>query len=114
MVDVPPEAYSFIWLYTWPAASTLNVKVDSSIPFVRKTHDFSLGLTYGEAKRRAHDHDHPHHLLHSATRGIARRSRYRQRKACPKAASPGLTLRLLPVLTSNSVLFREIVVSYSG
>ena len=27
---------SFVWLYTWPAASTLNVTMDSGIPFVRK------------------------------------------------------------------------------
>ena len=37
MVDVPPRyTNSFVWLYTWPAASTLNVAVDSGIPFVRK------------------------------------------------------------------------------
>ena len=27
---------SFVWLYTWPAASTLNVVVDSDIPSTRK------------------------------------------------------------------------------
>ena len=27
---------SFVWLYIWPAASTLNVAVDSGIPFARK------------------------------------------------------------------------------
>ena len=33
-----PSRYtnSFVWLYTWPAASTLNVVVDSGIPFARK------------------------------------------------------------------------------
>ena len=35
--DVPPRYMnSFVWLYTWPAASTLNVAVDSGIPLVRK------------------------------------------------------------------------------
>ena len=27
---------SFVWLYTWPAASTLNMAVDSGIPFALK------------------------------------------------------------------------------
>ena len=36
-VGIPPRyTNSFVWLYTWPAASTLNVAVDSGIPFVRK------------------------------------------------------------------------------
>ena len=48
----PRYTISFVWFYTWPAASTLNVTADSGIPFVR----------YGEAKRRAHNHDNPHHF----------------------------------------------------
>ena len=33
----PPRCtHSFVWLYTWPAASTLNVPVDAGIPFARK------------------------------------------------------------------------------
>ena len=37
VVDVPPRyTNSFVWLYTWPAASTLNMAVDSGIPFVLK------------------------------------------------------------------------------
>ena len=37
VVDVPPRyTSSIVWSYTWPAASTLNVAVDSDIPFVRK------------------------------------------------------------------------------
>ena len=36
-VNVPPRyTNSLVWLYTWPAASTLNMAVDSSIPFVRR------------------------------------------------------------------------------
>ena len=31
-------------------------------PLRALTYDLSLSLRYGEAKRRAHDHDHPHHL----------------------------------------------------
>ena len=30
----PRYANSFVWLYTWPAASTLNVAVDSGITFI--------------------------------------------------------------------------------
>ena len=37
VVDVSPRYINlFIWLYTWPAASTLNLAVDSGIPFARK------------------------------------------------------------------------------
>ena len=37
VVDASPEVYnSFVWLYTWPAASTLNMSMDSGIPFARK------------------------------------------------------------------------------
>ena len=32
----PRYTNSFVWLYTCPTASTLNVAVDSGIPFVRK------------------------------------------------------------------------------
>ena len=35
VVDVSPRyTNSFVWLYTWPAASTLNVAMESGIPFV--------------------------------------------------------------------------------
>ena len=35
--DVPPRyTNSFVWLYTWSIAYSLNVAVDSGIPFVRK------------------------------------------------------------------------------
>ena len=32
----PRYTNSFVWLYTWPTASTLNVAVDSGIPFTRQ------------------------------------------------------------------------------
>ena len=32
----PRYTNTFVWLYTWPAASTLNMAVDSGIPFVGK------------------------------------------------------------------------------
>ena len=32
----PRYTNSFVWFYTWPAASTLNVAVDPGIPFARK------------------------------------------------------------------------------
>ena len=39
MVGVPPEVYKLVRLmelYTWPAASTLKMAVDSGIPFASK------------------------------------------------------------------------------
>ena len=37
MVDVPPEVYKLVRLVvTWFATSTLNMLVDSGIPFARK------------------------------------------------------------------------------
>ena len=37
MVDVPPEVHKLVRLVVhWPAASTLNMVVDSGIPFARK------------------------------------------------------------------------------
>ena len=37
VVNVSPRyRNSFVWLYTLPAASTVNVEVDSGIPFARK------------------------------------------------------------------------------
>ena len=32
----PRYTKSFVWLYTWPAASTLNMAVDFGIPFAHK------------------------------------------------------------------------------
>ena len=32
----PRYENSFVWLYTWPVVSTLNMAVDSGIPFARK------------------------------------------------------------------------------
>ena len=44
VVEVPPRyTNSFVWLYTWPAASTLKVAVDYRIPFVRKHMISTLG-----------------------------------------------------------------------
>ena len=36
-IVVAPEVYElFLWAFTWPSPSTLNMAVDSSIPLVRK------------------------------------------------------------------------------
>ena len=36
-LTAPPRySNSAVWLYTWPAASTLNMAVDSGIPFARQ------------------------------------------------------------------------------
>ena len=87
---------SFVWMYTWSAASTLNVVVDSGIPFVRK-HMISV-LAFDTARPNAAHTTMITPSSCSAARGITRRSRHRQRKACLKVASTGgLTLRqLLP------------------
>ena len=37
----PMYTNSFVWFYTWAAASTLNMAADSGIPFARK-HMFSV------------------------------------------------------------------------
>ena len=58
----PRYTNSFVWLYTQPAASTLNTAVESDTAFVHKHMISVLGLRYGEVKRRAHDYDHPHNL----------------------------------------------------
>ena len=36
VVDVTPEVYELVRVYTWSAVSTLNVAVASGIPLVRK------------------------------------------------------------------------------
>ena len=36
LTSPPRYTNSFVWLYTWPVASTLNMAVDSGIPFVCK------------------------------------------------------------------------------
>ena len=91
----PRYTNSFVWLYTWPAASTLNVAVDSGIPFARK-HMISVLASDTVRPNAAHSSRSPPSSS-SADRVISRRPCHRQRKACSKAASRGLTLRqLLP------------------
>ena len=88
----PRYRHSFVWLYTWPAA---NVAVDSGIPFARKHMISVLASDTGGQTPRTRPRSPP--SSSSAARAISRRPRHRQRKACPKATSPGLTLRqLLP------------------
>ena len=97
MVDVPPGyTNSFVCLYTWPAASTLNMAVDSGIPFARKRM-ISVVVSNTMRPNAAHTTVITTRIFFSCSG--ARRPRHRQHKACPKAASPGLTLRqfLLPV-----------------
>ena len=89
----PRYTNSFVWLYTWPAASTLNMAVDSSIPFARK-HITSV-LAPDTLRPNAAHTTTITPSSSSAARVIAKRPRYRQRKACLKAASRGETLRQL-------------------
>ena len=49
----PRYTNSFVWLYTWPAASTLNVAVDFGIPFARK-HMISVLVSYMVRPNAAH------------------------------------------------------------
>ena len=92
VVDVPPRyTNSLVWLYTLPFASTLNVEVDSGIPFVRK-HMVSVFASDTVRPNAAHTTTITPIIFLSYS-GIARRLRHRQHKACPKAPSPGLALR---------------------
>ena len=63
VVDVPPEVYELVRLVVHLARG-LYAECGGGLrhPLRALTHDLSLGLRYGEAKRRAHDHDHLHHL----------------------------------------------------
>ena len=72
----PRYTNSVVWWYTWLAASTLNMAVDSGISFARK---------YGEAKRRTLPRSLPSSFL--VARVIARRPRHRQHKAYSREAS---------------------------
>ena len=66
MVGFTPEEYELVRLAVHLASclSTLIIvaAVESGTPFVRRHNYLSLGLPYGEAKRRALAHDHLHHL----------------------------------------------------
>ena len=99
----PRYTNSFVWLYTWPAASTLNVAVDPDIRFARK-HMISV-LASDTVRPNAAHSSRPPPSSSSAARVISRRPRHRQRKACPKAASRGLTLRQLLPLAPPAPLF---------
>ena len=43
----PRYTNSFVWLYAWPAASTLNLAVDSGVPFARILKPGFQGLLVG-------------------------------------------------------------------
>ena len=96
VIDVPPEVYELVRLVVHLTRCPYAEYGGLRHRLRAYTHDFSLCLQYGETKRRAHDHNHPHHLS-QLLGGLRDRPRHRQRKACPVAASPGLALRqLLP------------------
>ena len=62
--NVPPEVYKLVrWVVR--LARYLYAKCGSGLPnhLCKQTHDLSLGLRYGEVKRHAHNHAHPHQLL---------------------------------------------------
>ena len=63
VVGILPEVYELVRLVV-RLASCFYAEYGGGPrhPFCAYRHDLSLGLRYGEAKRRAHDHDHPHHL----------------------------------------------------
>ena len=88
----PTITNSFGWLYTWPAASTLNMAVDSGIPFVRK-HIISVLASDTMRPNAVHT---PKHTPSSSSVAwvVARRL---------KTTSPGLAVRqlLLPAPLSR-------------
>ena len=63
LVDVPPKAYDLVRLVVH-LVGCLYSEHGGGLwhPLRLFTHDLSLGLRFGEAKRRAHDHDHAHRL----------------------------------------------------
>ena len=63
VVDVSPEVYKLVCMVVH-LARCLYAECGGGLrhPLRAYAHDLSLGLRYSEAKRRAHDHDHPHHL----------------------------------------------------
>ena len=69
----PRYTNSFVWLHPWPAALARCLYSECGSGFwylfCAQTHYLTFGLRYGEARRRAHDHEHPHHLPH-LSRGL--------------------------------------------
>ena len=63
VVDLPPEVYELVRVVVH-LAHCLYAECGGGLrhPLRVLTHDLNLGLRHGEAKRRSHDHDHPHHL----------------------------------------------------
>ena len=59
VVDVSPEGYKLVRLVVYLARC---LYAGLRHPYRAYTHDVSLGLRYGYAKRHAHDHNHLHHL----------------------------------------------------
>ena len=64
VVDVSPEVYKLVRLVVH-LVRCFYAEYGGGLrhPLSALTHDLSLGLRYGEAKRCAYDHDHPHQLL---------------------------------------------------
>ena len=63
VVNRPSEVYELVRLFVY-LAGCLDAECGGGIryPPRAQTHDLSLGLRNGETKRRAHGHDHNHHL----------------------------------------------------
>ena len=63
VVDVPSEVNELVRLFVY-LAGCLDAECGGGIRHPRRaqTRDLSLGLRNGETKRRAHGHDHNHHL----------------------------------------------------
>ena len=65
MADFPPEVHnSFVWLYIWLAASTLNIAVNFGIPFVPK-HMMSVLASDTMRPNTAHKTTITHIIVHS-------------------------------------------------
>ena len=96
LTSAPRYTNSFVvWLYTLPAASTLNMAVDSGTPFARK-HMISV-LASDTVRPNAAHTTTINPIIFLSFSGDCETTPTSQYKACPKAASPGLTPRqLLP------------------
>ena len=57
----PSYTNSFVWLYTWSGDSTLNMELDSGIPYVYK-HMISVLASHMVRPKFTYTTNHPHHL----------------------------------------------------
>ena len=86
----PRHTSSFVWMNTWPAASTLKPVVDSSIPFARK-HMISVLVYDTERPNAAHAHHLPELLAGDCETTLASSGESMPQSDTARAGSPAVT-----------------------